>query len=139
MVQFVLKKTWLPSIAHAIVIVVGILVIIVFIPRAYTVFSPDTFSGITTDADTYQAVFLDNNQIYFGHLKNTGSDFVTLSDVYYVKVNEGGAGQLVKLGMGEPHGPKDEMIINQDHILFWENLRPDSQVIKTIQNMQLQK
>ncbi len=90
------------------------------------------------DPNTYQAIFLDNNQIYFGHLKNTGSDYVVLSDVYYVKVNEGGAGQFVKLGAGEPHGPKDEMIINQDHILFWENLKIDSPVIKTIQDMQLQ-
>ena len=62
-----------------------------------------------------------------------------LSDVYYVKINEGGTGQLVKLGAGEPHSPKDEMIINQDHILFWENLKVDSPVVKTIQNMQLQK
>ena len=91
------------------------------------------------DSNTYQAIFIDNNQIYFGHLKNVDSNYIVLSDVYYVKVNEGGSGQLVKLGAGEPHGPKDEMIINQDHILFWENLKVDSPVVKTIQNMQLQK
>ena len=88
------------------------------------------------DSDTYQAVFLTNDQIYFGRLKNISSDYLILFDVYYVKINESGAGQLVKLGVGEPHGPKDEMIINQDQVLFWENLRLDSQVVKTIQNMQ---
>ena len=87
------------------------------------------------DSNTYQAVFLTNDQIYFGRLKNISSDYLILSDVYYVKVSEGGAGQLVKLGAGEPHGPRDEMIINQDRILFWENLKVDSPVIKTIQNM----
>ncbi len=90
------------------------------------------------DKGLYQAVFLSNNQIYFGRLKNPGSDYLILTDVYYVKINEGGAGQLVKLGQIEPHGPKDEMIINREHILFWENMKPDSPVVKTIQSMQLQ-
>lgn len=87
------------------------------------------------DSSVYQAVFLTNDQIYFGHLKNISSDYLILSDVYYVKISNSGAGQLVKLGVGEPHSPKDEMIINQDHIIFWENLKPDSPVIKTIQSM----
>lgn len=91
------------------------------------------------DPTAYQAVFLTNDQIYFGHLKNTSPDYLMLSDVYYVKVNESGAGQLTKLGVGEPHQPKDEMIINQDQVLFWENLKSDSPVVKIIQDMQLQE
>ena len=87
------------------------------------------------DPIAYQAVFLTNDQIYFGHLKNTIPDYLILYDVYYVKVDESGAGQLVKLGAIEPHGPNDKMIINRDQILFWENLRADSQVTKTIQSM----
>src|SRR3989344_5133418 len=85
------------------------------------------------DSNVYQAVFLTNDQIYFGRLKNISPDYLILSDVYYVKVNDGGAGQLVKLGVGEPHGPKDGMIINQDQVLFWENLTTDSPVVKAIQ------
>ncbi len=88
------------------------------------------------DRDVYQAVFLTNDQIYFGHLKNISNDYLILSDVYYIKVNEGGTGQLLQLGALEPHSPKDQMVINQDQILFWENLKADSPVIKTIQNMQ---
>ena len=90
------------------------------------------------DPGAYQAIFLTNDQIYFGHLKNVSSDYLILSDVYYVKVSENGAGQLIKLGVSEPHAPKSEMIINQDQILFWENLKTDSPVTKTIQNMQSQ-
>ncbi len=90
------------------------------------------------DSGAYQAVFLTNDQIYFGYLKNISSDYLILADVYYVKVDESGTGRLIKLGAGEPHGPKDEMIINQDQVLFWENLKPDSPVVKTIQNMQAQ-
>lgn len=87
------------------------------------------------DQDLYQAVFLTNDQIYFGHLKNVSSDYLILYDVYYVKVNEAGAGELIKLGAIEPHGPDDKMIINHDQIIFWENIKADSQVTKTIQNM----
>lgn len=88
------------------------------------------------DQSTYQAVFLTNDQIYFGHLKNINSEFLMLDDVYYVKVGEGGAGQLVKLGAIEPHAPQDKMIINKSQVLFWENMRFDSTIVKTIQNMQ---
>lgn len=91
------------------------------------------------DPNSYQAIFLDNDQIYFGRFKNIGlSEYLLLTDVYYVKVNENSVGQLVKLGQIEPHGPTNEMMINRDHILFWENMRSDSPVVKTIQNMQLQ-
>ena len=38
---------------------------------------------------------------------------------------------LVKLG-GELHGPQDEMVLNRDHILFYEDLKSDSQVVKAI-------
>lgn len=85
------------------------------------------------DPSTYQAIFLTNDQIYFGRLKNINSDYLILSNVYYAKVNNEGTGQLVKLGEGEPHGPRGEMIINQDQVLFWENLNLDSPVVKAIQ------
>ena len=88
------------------------------------------------DPNTYQAMFLTNDQTYFGHLKNINSDYLILSDVYYVKISDSGAGQLVKLGVGEPHGPQDKMIISQDQVLFWENLKFDSPVVKTIQSVE---
>ena len=97
------------------------------------------------DDSTYQAVFLSNNQVYFGHLKNINSDYPILTNVYYVKLEGDSSqagnspnsptGKLVKLGDNEPHGPRDEMIINKDHILFWENLNTDSQIVKLIEQM----
>ena len=87
------------------------------------------------DSNTYQAVFLRNDQIYFGLLKNISSDYLLLKDVYYVKVGEGSTGKLVKLGASEAHGPKDEMIINQDQVMFWENLKFDSPVVRGIQGL----
>lgn len=84
---------------------------------------------------TYQAVFLSNDQIYFGHLKSGSqeSEYLILTDVYYVKVGDDSIGRVVKLGQIEPHKPTNEMIINREHVLFWENLSPDSPVVQTIQ------
>lgn len=126
-----------------IISVVGVLIIInlvlITVLLSIKINSSGNNLNKIADPNSYQAVFLNNDQIYFGHLKNIGlSEYLLLTDVYYVKVNENSVGQLVKLGQGEPHSPKNEMIINQEHVLFWENLKIDSPIIKTIQNMHLQ-
>lgn len=96
----------------------------------------------------YQAVFLTNGQVYFGRLSDTGSDFLTLSDVYYLRVEQPqplqgtpkkdeppAAGQaqlsLIKLGR-ELHGPTDTMHIGRSQVLFYEDMRDDSEVVQTI-------
>ena len=90
----------------------------------------------------YQAVFLTNNQVYFGKVSNLGSSFPTLTDIYYLQVTQalqpktnGTQPQinLVKLG-GELHGPEDLMRINKDQILFVEDLKVDSQVVNAIKD-----
>src|SRR3989338_1563719 len=97
--------------------------------------------------NTYQAVFLTNDQVYFGRLSNPKSAYPALKNIFYLQVAQplqagnpqaGGQVQLVKLG-GELHGPKDEMRINRDHILFIEDLKPDSQVVKAIENFKQQQ
>ncbi len=96
--------------------------------------------------DDYQAVFLTNDQVYFGKLSNENSDYPVLKDIYYLRVTSQlqpveaettaqPAINLVKLG-NELHSPKDEMRINKDHILFIEDLKPDSQVVVAIKNFQ---
>ena len=96
---------------------------------------------VSTDRE-YKAVFLNNEQVYFGKISPSFSfSFLNLKDVYYLQVNEqlqpvGEGAQpqlvLVKLGAREIHNPQDEMLINRDHILFIEKLKPDSQVIAAI-------
>lgn len=88
--------------------------------------------------DSYQAVFLTNNQVYFGKLADQDRAYVTLTDIFYLQVNQplqpsqpNPNVSLVKLG-NELHGPADWMEINRDQILFIENLRPDSQVVQGI-------
>lgn len=104
-------------------------------------------SVISVEKDKYQAVFMTNGQVYFGKLDKLGSDYSELTDVYYLQVQEqniqpetskeGEQPQvaLTKLG-NELHGPTDKMHISSDQILFWENLKDDSTVVKAIKDYQ---
>jgi hypothetical protein len=103
----------------------------------------------------YQAVFLTNGQVYFGKLTNEGN-WMQLTDIYYLQVtqnlqntttgdttkdvtpsttgtdqNSQSNIQLIKLG-SELHGPQDNMYIEHDKIMFWENMKDDSKVVTAI-------
>lgn len=93
--------------------------------------------------DVFQAAFLSNGQVYFGHITSMDEETVTLVNVFYLQADEniqGSEGQateglsLVKLGQGEVHGPQDLMVISREHLLFWENLKPDSAVSEAIED-----
>jgi len=102
-------------------------------------------SPVTTVAGSsgYQAVFLTNGQVYFGKLNDGDGDYPLLTDIYYLQVGpQQGSGtpaqpapqqsiSLVKLG-NELHGPVDEMHINRSQILFYEDMKSDSSVVKAI-------
>jgi len=101
--------------------------------------------------DDYQALFLTNNQVYFGKLQRLNDGSYRLTDVYYIQSDtqsgEAAAQEatdpaqeqsnkqptLVKLG-NELHGPTDEIIVRDNQVLFWENMKPDSKVSKAIES-----
>ena len=92
--------------------------------------------------DKMQAVFLNGGQVYFGKIRELNNKYVGVTDIYYLRVNqqvqpkEGENAQqdisLVKLGC-ELHGPTDQMLINRDQVVFWENLKTDGQVAKAVE------
>jgi hypothetical protein len=97
----------------------------------------------------YQAIFLTNGQVYFGKLSDLNNKYVTVSDIYYLQVQQGQTTDgkslqnassttdantqvsLAKLG-SELHGPADKMHIASDQVLFWENLTNDGKVAQAI-------
>lgn len=100
--------------------------------------------GRFVNDDKLQAVFLNGGQVYFGKIQDLNSDFVRMNDIYYLRVNQTvqpdqqGNQQasandisLVKLGC-ELHGPQDEMLINREQVIFWENLKDDGQVAQAV-------
>jgi len=90
---------------------------------------------LSIDPDKFQAVFLTNNQTYFGHISKMGEGELVLEKIYYFKASqETASGQqliLVKL-TDEIYGPEDVIYIPSNQISFWQNLRDDSQVVKMI-------
>ncbi len=90
----------------------------------------------------WRAVFLSNNQVYFGRFFSLPFwPNGRLTDIYYLEVSQSIQPQgntapqpelkVVKLG-NEIHGPMSKMIIPMSHVLFWEDLRSDSAVVKAI-------
>ncbi len=88
--------------------------------------------------DEYYSIFLDNNQVYFGKIASRNNDFLTLTNVYYLKLNINkkidNKADLVLYKLGqELHAPKDKLIINMSHVLYFGELQADSQVVQVIE------
>ena len=107
-------------------------------------------SGATgINASRFQAVFLNNGQIYFGKLSNFNDTSFKLTNIYYPQAQSAGEEeetstqdasngiQLIRLG-DEVHGPESEMFISKDQILYYENLKSDSKVSQLIQQNEKQ-
>ena len=146
-----------PSGASALPWVILAVVLLVFV-IAGVLFRDKLFPGKSDTATTeqaassgYQAVFLSNGQVYFGKLSGMTASYATLEDIYYLQVTTPPAADgsqlnqqqaaaqqqlsLVKLGQ-ELHGPVDEMKINRDQILFYEDMKDDGKVMQAIREYQ---
>jgi len=99
------------------------------------------------DTGKLQAVFLNGGQVYFGKINNLNDKYLSMNGIYYLRVNQqvqpnqsstsSNDVSLVKLGC-ELHGPQDNMVINIDQVIFWENLKDDGQVAKAVKEYQTQ-
>lgn len=127
-----LQKSWQERLKTVfwVVITIGALLLVIVVLRGQRL--------LIRTPSAYQAVFLDSGQVYFGKLHAVNRDFLSLTDIYYLRagtVQQGGQteGQidLIKLG-AELHAPKDEMIINKDHVLFYEDLNESGEVMRLI-------
>jgi hypothetical protein len=104
------------------------------------IFGRSTGESSYVNKNEYQAVFLNGGQVYFGKIGKYTDTYLTLKDIYYLRVNQQvQPGQtsasndvsLAKLG-NELHGPEDQMVLNRSEVQFWENLKADGQVVKAI-------
>ena len=93
----------------------------------------------------YKAVFLDNGQIFFGKLEETGPSYLMLRDVFYVqsqviqqeKEKKEVRNILIKRG-NEWHGP-DLMYITKQHVVVIEPVSPNSRVAQLIKEASAKK
>ena len=95
--------------------------------------------ALEKDQDTYegyQAVLLDNNQVYFGKISGLGTEYPVLTDVFYIqsRMNEQTkqtSNVLLKRGK-EWHAPK-KMRLNNSHIIMVEPVSKGSTVARLIE------
>jgi hypothetical protein len=142
-----LKKIWL-----IILIIVGIFLIISLI----IFYKPVThFLGKTLSRQpTYWAVHLTNSQVYYGQIKSVKRDMIVLVDVYYLEPYQGQSStsenfqlqpqnqtiyNFVKRGSSDSLLTDNVLFINRSVVLFWEKLKPESQIVKLIQTAKSQK
>lgn len=106
-------------------------------------YRPST-EGDMVDTDKLQAVFLTNDQVYFGKITSINKKYLVLTNIYYLQTSSTGTNNktatgnnisLVKLGC-ELHKPQDRMVIHEEQVSFWENLQSDGQVAKAVKSYQ---
>ena len=135
------KKSWLSITTVTVALIVCIAILILSIALYVGIAKPSASQGKYVDSSKMQAVFLNGGQVYFGKIGTINGSFMRLTDIYYLRVNQqvqpdGSSSNnqdisLVKLGC-ELHGPQDSMVINQQQVIFWENLKGDGQVAKAV-------
>ncbi len=135
----------LRSLVFWLIIIAGLTLVVIVLVRGQQL--------VIRKPEAYQAVFLDNGQVYFGKFRSVSRDLWSLTDIYYLRAGTiqpaspaggqaaptgGQAGQegtgqidLIKLG-AELHAPRDEMIINKEHVIFYEDLGEGGEVMKLI-------
>jgi hypothetical protein len=130
------NKSKMPFVASVVIVV-----LLLVGAAGWWVWSNMGSNGI--DSGKYQAVFFTNGQVYFGKLHSFTSDYLKLDNIFYIQSSQPTASNpqktseqqnslsLIKLG-NEIHGPQDEMVVSKQQVLFYENLKSDSQVSKLI-------
>lgn len=139
------KSRWVLKTLLALVLISGL--------SAGAWFGRQTVAYAGIDTSRYQAVYLDNDNVYFGKVQVLLGGDLLLKDVFRVQAapdnNAAGAGstdtndtgaaqpsseiRLIKPGK-ELHAPDDTMLINRSRVRFIENIGNDSSVTKAIKD-----
>jgi hypothetical protein len=124
------------SAAAAVWIAAALTVLVAAVVRAnYASFVGSSGSRLPRFDTPFEAVLLDNGQVYYGKLTGLGTPYPEMTDVYYVvnavdpttkKVKH----VLVKRGK-ELHAPT-ETFLNQRHIIMIENVGTSSEIANLI-------
>lgn len=141
------NKKWVTIARWSSVVLLFSCVVLIIALVASIAFSKTQQESKYVNSDQYQAVFLNGGQVYFGKITTLNDKYVAMNNIYYLRVNQtvqpnansssANDVSLVKLGC-ELHGPSDQMVINAEQVIFWENLKSDGQVAKAVAEFQKQ-
>lgn len=132
---------------------VFVFMIIVALDQSYKFTS--AFRNDIQTKSKWQAVFLSNDQVYFGHLSQYGINYWRLDNAHYIKVTKVPVApavpqdpkaktnpqdqqpqfenhtSLVKLS-DDMHEPENTLYIPKENILFWQDLQNSSSIAQTL-------
>lgn len=122
------------------------LVVLILAAAGYIAFTSLKADAPGIDSSKYQAVSFTDGQLYFGKLSSVNSEYLKLTDVYYLQPQSGdeSTGSLQNASSNQNnfklikftdviYGPEDEMIIPKSQVLFYENIQKDGKVTKLIE------
>lgn len=129
------------------IVLIGAVLLVVLAAVSFTRNSVAHEDGYV-NTNLYQAVFLNNGQVYFGKVGALNTKYINMTDVFYLTqastattsttTTASSDYTLVKLGCQQIHDPNDQMLINRDQVTFWENLNNDGKVVKSIKEFKKQ-
>lgn len=86
---------------------------------------------------SWKAVFLDNNQVYFGKMISIPfTSKITLRQVHFIRPDapdtaSSTASDIIIAPLSDMvHGPKNTMVISKNHILYYETLQSGTTLVK---------
>ena len=97
-----------------------------------------------SSGEPYFALTLTSGSLFFGHIIKQDNQYITLKDVYYLQRTPPPAGSKKDEGPGltlvkqenDPYGPKNQLIVNREHLLLYQELRDDSKVVEVIRQQE---
>ncbi len=106
---------------------------------SYLLIRPDNPFGGEVDASRFQAVFLVNDQVYFGRLEQGEGRFYVLREAFFLQDVPGEQGRpptkQVRSVAEEFHQPSPDILIPREAVVRVDNLPPRSQVAAAIQRV----
>ncbi len=98
---------------------------------------------VEADEAPYYAVAMTSGSLFFGHIKKQDATSIYMNDIFYLQrtppqqdpktKQQQGPGILLVPQSEDAYGPTDELIVNRQHVLYYQELKEDSKVIEGIQ------
>jgi len=128
-------------------LIILVLAVIVVGATVYTLFFRHKGASVDSKAKSWYAIKLVDGEVYYGQVFDVKADPIVVGNVYYnydqakdtaasktdlsKNFDETGSIRLIKRGQ-ETHGPNGSMDIIRSQVLFLEQMKAESKVLKAI-------
>lgn len=129
------KKISITLTKKNLLIIIVVLVVLIFLSVIFFTPVVNLRKKIFAQTPDWYAVSLNNGQVYFGQLKSVTPETIILKETYFLQTlpDQQQIYNLVKRSSRDTLMLSDDVLfINRSVVLFWEKLKPDSEVVKGI-------